>query len=78
MLAGATVSEEAISNPNMPIAIADKVREVTPKMQASFKLALKNEVNIALGTDSGVSRHGLNANEFSLLVSNRMSEDTGN
>lgn len=74
LLAGATVSEEAISNPNMPIAIADKVREVTPKMQASFKLALKNEVNIAFGTDSGVSRHGLNANEFSLLVSNGMSE----
>ena len=68
------VAEEAISNPNMPIAIADKVREVTPKMQASFKLALKNEVNIAFGTDSGVSRHGLNANEFSLLVSNGMSE----
>lgn len=68
LLAGATVSKEVLSNPNMPSAIADKVREVTPKMQASFKLALKNNVNIAFGTDSGVSRHGLNADEFSLLV----------
>lgn len=74
LLAGATVSEEVLTNSNMPPAIADKVREVTPKMQASFKLALKNKVNIAFGTDSGVSRHGLNANEFSLMVNNGMSE----
>jgi imidazolonepropionase-like amidohydrolase len=74
LLAGATVSEEASSNPNMPIAIVNKVREVAPKMQASFQLALQNNVNIAFGTDSGVSRHGLNANEFTLLVSNGMSE----
>jgi imidazolonepropionase-like amidohydrolase len=74
LLAGATVSEEVLTNPNMPLAIANKVREVTPKMQASFKLALKNNVNIAFGTDSGVSRHGLNATEFSLMVNNGMSE----
>ncbi|MDN3391738.1 amidohydrolase family protein [Pseudoalteromonas sp. APC 3691] len=74
LLAGATVSEEVLTNPNMPPAIADKVREVTPKMQASFKLALQNKVNIAFGTDSGVSRHGLNANEFSLMVNNGMSK----
>lgn len=74
LLAGATVSKEVLSNPNMPKAIADKVREVTPKMQASFKLALKNKVNIAFGTDSGVSRHGLNAQEFELLVQNGMTE----
>ena len=74
LLAGATVSEEVLTNPNMPAAIANKVREVTPKMQASFKLALKNKVNIAFGTDSGVSRHGLNANEFGLMVDNGMSE----
>jgi len=74
LLAGATVSEEVLTNPNMPAAIANKVREVTPKIQASFKLALKNKVNIAFGTDSGVSRHGLNANEFGLMVDNGMSE----
>ncbi len=68
LLAGATVKKEALSNPNMPKAIADKVEFVAPKMEASFKLALKNNVKIAFGTDSGVSRHGANANEFELLV----------
>jgi len=68
LLAGATVKEEVLNNPNMPKAIADKVEVVAPKMEASFKLALKNKVKIAFGTDSGVSRHGDNAKEFELLV----------
>ncbi|GGF12471.1 metal-dependent hydrolase family protein [Pseudoalteromonas gelatinilytica] len=68
LLAGATVKEEVLNNPNMPKAIADKVEVVAPKMEASFKLALKNNVKIAFGTDSGVSRHGDNAKEFELLV----------
>ena len=68
LLAGATVREEVLNNPNMPKAIADKVEVVAPKMEASFKLALKNNVKIAFGTDSGVSRHGDNAKEFELLV----------
>lgn len=68
LLAGATVKEEVLNNPTMPKAIADKVEVVAPKMEASFKLALKNNVKIAFGTDSGVSRHGDNAKEFELLV----------
>ncbi|WP_462178583.1 metal-dependent hydrolase family protein [Pseudoalteromonas gelatinilytica] len=68
LLAGATVKEEVLNNPNMPKAIADKVEVVAPKMEASFKLALKNNVKIAFGTDSGVSRHGDNAKEFELLI----------
>nr|WP_286260838.1 amidohydrolase family protein [Pseudoalteromonas sp. FE4] len=68
LLAGATVKEEVLNNPNMPKAIADKVEIVAPKMEASFKLALKNKVKIAFGTDSGVSKHGDNAKEFELLV----------
>ena len=68
LLAGATVKEEVQNNPNMPKAIADKVEIVAPKMEASFKLALKNKVKIAFGTDSGVSKHGDNAKEFELLV----------
>lgn len=68
LLAGATVKEEVLNNPNMPKAIADKVEVVAPKMEASFKLALKNKVKIAFGTDSGVSKHGDNAKEFELLV----------
>ncbi|MBD57831.1 amidohydrolase family protein [uncultured Pseudoalteromonas sp.] len=68
LLAGATVKEEVQNNPNMPKAIADKVEVVAPKMEASFKLAFKNNVKIAFGTDSGVSKHGDNAKEFELLV----------
>ncbi|WP_328260721.1 metal-dependent hydrolase family protein [Pseudoalteromonas sp. Cn5-37] len=68
LLAGATVKEEVLNNPNMPKAIAEKVEFVAPKMEESFKLALKNKVNIAFGTDSGVSKHGDNAKEFELLV----------
>jgi len=68
LLAGATVKEEVLNNPNMPKAIADKVEVVAQKMEASFKLALKNKVKIAFGTDSGVSKHGDNAKEFELLV----------
>ncbi|MBB1424239.1 amidohydrolase family protein [Pseudoalteromonas sp. SG43-7] len=74
LLAGQTVSQEVLSNPNMPTAIADKVRTVVPNVAASFKLALKNNVNIAFGTDSGVSRHGNNADEFLWLVKYGMTE----
>lgn len=74
LLAGQTVSKEVLSNPNMPVAIADKVRAVVPQVEASFKLALKNNINIAFGTDSGVSRHGDNADEFLWLVKYGMTE----
>lgn len=74
LLAGQTVSQEVLSNPNMPTAIADKVRTVVPQVAASFKLALKNNINIAFGTDSGVSRHGNNADEFLWLVKYGMSQ----
>ncbi|NMM39910.1 metal-dependent hydrolase family protein [Pseudoalteromonas arctica] len=74
LLAGQTVSQEVLSNPNMPVAIANKVRTVVPNVAASFKLALKNKVNIAFGTDSGVSRHGNNADEFLWLVKYGMTE----
>ncbi|MBD1584639.1 metal-dependent hydrolase family protein [Pseudoalteromonas sp. S16_S37] len=68
LLAGHTVSEEVLSNPDMPKAIADKVREVAPVVEQAFRNALKNKVNIAFGTDSGVSRHGDNAKEAQLMV----------
>ncbi|BBN83705.1 Xaa-Pro dipeptidase [Pseudoalteromonas sp. A25] len=68
LLAGHTVSKEVLNNPNMPKAIADKVRQVAPVVEKSFRNALKNQVNIAFGTDSGVSRHGDNAKEAQLMV----------
>jgi len=41
-----------------------------------MKTALKVGVPIAFGTDSGVSPHGLNAKEFSLLVADGMAPAT--
>lgn len=38
-----------------------------------FKRALKSGVRIAFGTDSGVSPHGINAQEFHLMVDLGMS-----
>jgi imidazolonepropionase-like amidohydrolase len=43
-------------------------------MAGSFEKAHKAGVNIAYGTDSGVSPHGTNAEEAVLMVENGMSE----
>jgi imidazolonepropionase-like amidohydrolase len=68
LLAGVSVSEELETNNNIPPAIAAKIRQVTPVVEASFRRALKGKVKIAFGTDSGVSKHGTNAREFELMV----------
>jgi len=47
---------------------SEKIKQVAPVVEASFKKALKGNINIAFGTDSGVSRHGANAREFELMV----------
>ena len=43
-------------------------------MKGNFAIAHKAGVNIAYGTDSGVSRHGTNAEEAVLMVEAGMSE----
>ena len=68
LLAGVYLSEEMKTNKNIPPAVLDKIVQVTPVVEASFKRALKGNVNIAFGTDSGVSKHGDNAREFELMV----------
>jgi imidazolonepropionase-like amidohydrolase len=68
LMAGVSVSEEMSVNPNIPAAIVEKINMVLPAVEKSFKRALKAKVNIAFGTDSGVSKHGLNAREFELMV----------
>jgi imidazolonepropionase-like amidohydrolase len=37
-------------------------------MRQSIKYAVENKVRIALGTDAGVSPHGANGHEFTLMV----------
>jgi imidazolonepropionase-like amidohydrolase len=53
----------------LPRAIAEKVRFVGGRARASCRLAVDAGVRIALGTDSGVGRHGTNGHEFGLLRS---------
>ena len=50
-----------------------KAREAAGNAERSFARALREGVNIAFGTDTGVSRHGDNAQEFALMVRNGMS-----
>ena len=52
----------------LPPPIAAKARAIVPRVQSSFRLALRAGVKIALGTDAGVYQHGRNAHEFTLMV----------
>ena len=49
-----------------------KAREAAGNAERSFAEAIRKGVKIAFGTDSGVSRHGDNAQEFALMVRNGM------
>jgi imidazolonepropionase-like amidohydrolase len=53
----------------MPQSIATKARAAIAARDATFRNALKAGVKIAFGTDSAVSRHGVNAREFGLMTS---------
>jgi imidazolonepropionase-like amidohydrolase len=51
-----------------PPAIADKARAAWSAHEQMMQTALKVGVNLAYGTDSGVSPHGMNGQEFALLT----------
>ncbi|HKI01436.1 MAG TPA: amidohydrolase family protein [Thermoanaerobaculia bacterium] len=51
-----------------PPEIAAKAKAALAARSDMFRRALKRGVKIAFGTDSAVSPHGINAQEFSLLV----------
>jgi imidazolonepropionase-like amidohydrolase len=51
----------------------DKARQAAGNAEQSFARAIRSGVKIAFGTDSGVSRHGDNGQEFALMVKNGMS-----
>ena len=53
-------------------ASAAKVAEITPKMRASFALALEVGVKVAAGSDAGVFDHGENAGELVEMVQHGM------
>jgi imidazolonepropionase-like amidohydrolase len=56
-----------------PAEIAAKAVAANEAITKTFAQAVKLGVKIGFGTDSGVSRHGDNAREFSLMVKHGMS-----
>ena len=52
----------------LPPATIPKAEEAAAAAIDSHKRAIRAGVRIAFGTDTGVSRHGLNAQEFALMV----------
>lgn len=56
-----------------PPAIASKAKAALAARSDMFRNALKGGVKIAFGTDSAVSPHGLNAQEFALMTGLGMS-----
>jgi imidazolonepropionase-like amidohydrolase len=57
---------------SLPPAIVDKARMVVDIHRAAFKRAVEAGVRIAMGTDSGVTPHGLNLREFQLMADGGM------
>ena len=74
LLAGKTVVAIAMESDIMSPVIEAKAIRVGTEMAGSFEKAHKAGVNIAYGTDSGVSPHGTNAEEAVLMVEAGMSE----
>jgi imidazolonepropionase-like amidohydrolase len=68
ILAGVTVEELADAGGVLTPAQATKAREVGTRMRQSIINARRAGVQVAFGTDTGVSRHGDNAREFQFLV----------
>lgn len=67
MMAPIAALDQARRGDRPPASLA-KAEEAAAAMNESHKRAIKAGVKIAFGTDSGVSQHGLNAQEFKLMV----------
>ena len=74
LLAGKWVADKALIKDYYPPFVEKKALEIGPKLQSTFTMAHQAGVKIAFGTDSGVSPHGENAKEFSLMIEGGMSE----
>jgi imidazolonepropionase-like amidohydrolase len=69
LFAGYWVGQKA---DHFPPPIAVKARAAAAAMQSMFQRAMKIGVKVAFGTDSAVEPHGLDAQEFALMVKNGM------
>lgn len=74
IMAGKFVAEKAKIDGYFPDLVRPKAAKIGPLIQDTFATAHKAGVNIAFGTDSGVSAHGDNAEEFGYMVEAGMSE----
>lgn len=72
LIAGDWVTEKSKIDGFFPSVVAKKAATIGPLLAGSFNRAYKAGVNIAFGTDSGVSEHGRNGEEFALMVRNGM------
>ena len=72
--AGMFVAEKAKLSGYYPPVIVPKALEIGPRLLNTFTTAYKFGIKIAFGTDSGVSYHGDNAQEFLYMVRGGMSE----
>jgi imidazolonepropionase-like amidohydrolase len=68
LLPGDTIAREAGTADWLPANVRRKALEVAPHMIAAVRRAREAGVNVAFGTDSGVSPHGENAREFPLMI----------
>ncbi len=73
VLAGMTVVDWATNGNFLPPNSKKKALEVGPQMQDMLRLAWTNGVKVAFGTDTGVSKHGDNAQEFIYMTNAGMS-----
>lgn len=67
LLAGKTVVDKIREQNFLPPAIREKALGLPPIVMENVGKAYKAGVKIAFGTDSGVSAHGTNAQEFLLM-----------
>ncbi len=72
ILAGKFVAERAEIDNYFPALVRPKARQIGPMMQDTFGRAWRAGVKIAFGTDTGVSAHGDNAQEFIYMVETGM------
>ena len=68
IMAGDWVAEKAKIPNFFPALVKPKAEKIGPQIQSTFAKAYKAGVKIAFGTDSGVSAHGDNWQEFILMT----------
>ena len=68
IMAGKFVADKAKIDGYFPELVRPKAAAIGPLIQRTFEKAHKAGVKIAFGTDSGVSAHGDNGQEFALMV----------